>query len=393
MFENIIGHSQIVRQLAFEVRNNRLPGSILIEGPRYSGKLTLALELARALTCCEKGDWNCTCKCCRNQKLLIHPDTLLIGYDNFMEEINFAYNLLQKDNQIYSRYLFIRSIRKLLRRFDPIFFDDKETKFKKVQPILEMIEEKLNQINPDDISTIIKPKDLDSIVTGCADLTKEVNLSNIPVNQIRKITFWAHTSTTETRKVVIMENAEKMNDSARNSMLKILEEPPANCFFIFLSSRSGEIIPTIKSRLRSYSLNERSSNENSDVIKRIFRDNNSNVNSISEYFDSFNPDSEAVHNAAESFYSYFQKSEVINEEKYQLKELLNSIDEDSFKALLENILNIARKDIETGSSFNKTKRIEALCKKINDTWYNRESLNMNPHSLLEELVFFAGEIR
>ena len=47
MFENIIGHSQIVRQLAMEVRNRRLPGSIMIEGPRYSGKLTLALELAK----------------------------------------------------------------------------------------------------------------------------------------------------------------------------------------------------------------------------------------------------------------------------------------------------------------------------------------------------------
>ena len=49
MFENIIGHSQIVRQLAMEVRNHRLPGSIMIEGSRYSGKLTLALELARVL--------------------------------------------------------------------------------------------------------------------------------------------------------------------------------------------------------------------------------------------------------------------------------------------------------------------------------------------------------
>ena len=223
MFENIIGHKQTVELLKEQVAKGRLPGSLLIEGPRYSGKLTLALELARALTCTGDRSWNCQCQSCRNQKLLIQSDTLLLGSDNFMEEISVAYQLLLVSDQIYSRYLFVRSVRKLLRRFDPVFYDEKETKFKKVQPMLAYLEEALSGINPEDLSSPIKQKTLEGILENAEALSRELNLSTIPVNQIRKVTFWAHTSTTESRKVVIIENAEKMNDSARKSMLKILE--------------------------------------------------------------------------------------------------------------------------------------------------------------------------
>ena len=102
MFENIIGHKHTVELLKDQVRENRLPGSILIDGPRYAGKLTLALELARVLTCTRGGEWNCTCSSCRNQKLLIQNDTLLLGYDNFMEEIS-AVDFLWILFQIHSR--------------------------------------------------------------------------------------------------------------------------------------------------------------------------------------------------------------------------------------------------------------------------------------------------
>ena len=103
MFENIIGHKQTVELLKEQVARNRLPGSILIEGPRYAGKLTLALELARSLTCTGDRSWNCQCPSCRSQKLLVHPDTLLLGSDNFMEEISVAYQLLADNDQIYCR--------------------------------------------------------------------------------------------------------------------------------------------------------------------------------------------------------------------------------------------------------------------------------------------------
>ncbi|MBQ3647894.1 MAG: hypothetical protein IJM77_07650 [Spirochaetia bacterium] len=389
MFENIIGHRQTVELLKEQVSHNRLPGSILIEGPRYAGKLTLALELARALTCTGDRSWNCRCPSCRSQKLLVHPDTLILGYDNFMEEISVAHQLLSNNDQIYTRYLFIRSVRKLLRRFDPVFYDEKETKFKKVQPLLSFLEEALGSINPDDLSASLKPKLLDSIADNAADLAKELNLSTIPVNQIRKVTFWAHTSTTENRKVVIIENAEKMNDSARNSMLKILEEPPANCFFIFLSSRTGEIIPTIRSRLRSYPLKERTAEEDGKVLSLIFRENSGLFSSISSYFDSFDPDVEKLSELAGQFLSYYLADSKSDELKNQLILALRDIKGESVKVFLEKLLEHARAAL-TGAVFGTTHKLEMLSRRLDQIWFDFESLNMNPQLLFEYLLYDTG---
>ena len=389
MFENIIGHKQTVELLKEQVATGRLPGSILIEGPRYAGKLTLALELARALTCTGDRSWNCRCSSCRSQKLLVQSDTLLLGYDNFMEEISVARQLLEANDQIYSRYLFLRSVRKLLRRFDPVFYDEKETKFKKVQPLLAYLEEALGGIDPEDISTPIKTKVLDGILENAADLARELNLSTIPVNQIRKVTFWAHTSTTENRKVVIIENAEKMNDSARNSMLKILEEPPANCFFIFLSSRTGEIIPTIRSRLRSYPLKERTPEEDGKVLSLIFRENSGAYSSISSYFDSFDPDVEVLSNLAGQFLSYCLSDTRPDDTKDQLKEQLKDIKGDSVKVFMEKLLEQACRALP-GASFGSVQKLDFLCRRLNQIWFDFESLNMNPQLLFEYLLYDKG---
>ncbi len=389
MFENIIGHKHTVELLKDQVRENRLPGSILIDGPRYAGKLTLALELARVLTCTRGGEWNCTCSSCRNQKLLIQNDTLLLGYDNFMEEISVAYQLLLRNDQVYTRYMFLRSIRKLLRRFDPVFYDDKETKFKKVQPLLAYLEETLFNIDPENIASPLKTKELDSIVENAAALSKELNLSTIPVGQIRKVTFWAHTSTTENRKVVIIENAEKMNDSARNSMLKILEEPPAECFFVFLSSRTGEIIPTIRSRLRSYHLKERKTEENMQVLSQIFRETSGSFTTISSFFDSFDPDVENLSDLAGRVISYLLAENRSIAEKEELKELCREIKGDSMKVFLEKLLEKARLMIPE-ADFRTSYMLEELCRKINRIWFDFESLNMNPQLLSEYLLYDDG---
>ena len=389
MFENIIGHKQTVELLKDQVANGRLPGSILIEGPRYAGKLTLALELARSLTCTGDRSWNCRCSSCRSQKLLIQSDTLLLGSDNFMEEISVARRLLEANDQIYSRYLFLRSVRKLLRRFDPVFYDEKETKFKKMQPLLAYLEEALGSINPEDLSAPVKPKLLEGIMDNAQDLAKELNLSTIPVNQLRKVTFWAHTSTTESRKVVIIENAEKMNDSARNSMLKILEEPPAGCFFIFLSSRTGEIIPTIRSRLRSYPLKERTPEENAKVLSLIFRENSGQFSSISSYFDSFDPDVETLSDTASRFLAYYLSEARSDEAKNELKEQLKDIKGESVKVFMEKLLDQARAALP-GAGFSTAGQLEKLCRNLNRIWFDFESLNMNPQLLFEYLLFAEG---
>lgn len=50
------------------------------------------------------------------------------------------------------------------------------------------------------------------------------------------------------RRVYIIPNADTMNNSAQNSLLKILEEPPAYCTLILIAENSAAFLPTVLSR-------------------------------------------------------------------------------------------------------------------------------------------------
>lgn len=50
------------------------------------------------------------------------------------------------------------------------------------------------------------------------------------------------------RKVVIIDEAEKMNQSASNAFLKTMEEPPSDSIIIMISSSPDSLPPTIRSR-------------------------------------------------------------------------------------------------------------------------------------------------
>jgi DNA polymerase-3 subunit delta' len=52
------------------------------------------------------------------------------------------------------------------------------------------------------------------------------------------------------RKVYVVSEAERLNASSQNAMLKVLEEPPEYCTIILLCTRMEKLLPTIKSRCR-----------------------------------------------------------------------------------------------------------------------------------------------
>jgi DNA polymerase-3 subunit delta' len=60
-------------------------------------------------------------------------------------------------------------------------------------------------------------------------------------------------------KVFIIAEAEAMTDAAANSLLKTLEEPPADTFFILISQNPDKLLPTILSRCQLITFGERTS--------------------------------------------------------------------------------------------------------------------------------------
>lgn len=72
---------------------------------------------------------------------------------------------------------------------------------------------------------------------------------SIKVDQIRALqSELAKSGFESAKKVVIIHQAEKMNSNSANSLLKFLEEPPANFMIILETQSLGKILPTIRSR-------------------------------------------------------------------------------------------------------------------------------------------------
>jgi DNA polymerase-3 subunit gamma/tau len=298
MFDNIIGQDEITGLLREDRMKNRLPGALLLEGPEFSGKLSIALELARILSC-EAGDaeWSCGCRTCEFHRLLAHPHTLLIGGRYFYPEAAACADTLRRTAGRPARYLFIRSIRKLLRRFDPVLWEGEETKLQALLPSLAAAEEAIQELMPEkELPPAKRMEELIETALGAVKkitAAKAVSIDSIPIALIRRISVWAHLGAGGAAKVVIIENADNMLNASRNALLKILEEPPPHVTFILLTSRRSAILPTILSRARTYRLAVRDEAADREVLKKIFREDSGMISSLKDFFRTFqdiNPD-------------------------------------------------------------------------------------------------------
>jgi len=73
--------------------------------------------------------------------------------------------------------------------------------------------------------------------------------SPIKIDQIRELYTYIYTSPRiSENRVVIIHPAEKMNIAAANALLKILEEPPENTYFILIAEQISTIPVTVISR-------------------------------------------------------------------------------------------------------------------------------------------------
>jgi len=83
---------------------------------------------------------------------------------------------------------------------------------------------------------------------------------NIKKDQIKFLhEEFSKTSQIEGPRVYIINDADKMNSSSQNSLLKFIEEPPSGVFGILCTTNSKGLLPTILSRCQTLKLNDLSS--------------------------------------------------------------------------------------------------------------------------------------
>ena len=250
MFENVLGQP-VIQLVSDELEQGKVPPALLFAGPESSGKLTAALETARILSCTESGSWTCACESCKRHKDLSSSDLLILGTRDTVLETKAAAHALCTAKTTAARYLFVRAVRKLTSRFDSRLWDTDESRFVKAAPILADIEESLADLidRYGTIETISEEeaKKLEKLTEKSTDLCQKLQedcmYDTLPVNQVRKASAWVRLMPVGKKKVLIIENADKMQESARNAFLKILEEPPEYTVFILTTARRAAVIP------------------------------------------------------------------------------------------------------------------------------------------------------
>ena len=73
--------------------------------------------------------------------------------------------------------------------------------------------------------------------------------SNITIDQIRNLeNFINKSSLINLPKIILIDNADSLNQNSSNALLKLLEEPKKNSYFFLISHQISSLIPTLRSR-------------------------------------------------------------------------------------------------------------------------------------------------
>lgn len=390
MFENLV-NQEAGKLLAADIRHNRLPGAILFSGSEASGKLTAALETARILSCHEnpQGKWLCECPSCLQHKSLICSNLMLMGPRDCSLEISAAAKTFTDAHFINTkfidaaRYLFLRSVRKLTLRFNGILWEG-DSSLNKIGSLIEEINENLEVLDfPRELPDITEVKKIcEEISKLCNKLEEDFLYDSIPINQVRNMEAWAHIKTEEGRKTVIIENADRMQTSVRNALLKILEEPPEDVVFILLTSKRNAIMQTILSRVRTYNFADRTLNQQREVITRVFH-NEDFSGSINDYLLTYLPVTPTeIKGQARVFYNSVANRQICNIEEIVKKcEKFNPRIE--LRLFLSNIAAFTKPLLNSQAGTEAAAQTMQLLRNCSD---NITLYNQSPASALEILM-------
>ena len=162
---------------------------------------------------------------------------------------------------------------------------------------------------------------------------------NIKIDEIRQIIYSAiESSYNSPKKIFILSGIDQIRKESSNALLKILEEPPQNVYFILLS-RTLNILSTIKSRTVKFYL-ESSTNEELGVSKEEY------------YF--FDGNEKNLKIWKKLGYSLLEYEGIIRNYEIALENILKNKQSEDIESEEEKIINIVK----------YIKSIEYLCKQV-----------------------------
>ncbi len=107
----------------------------------------------------------------------------------------------------------------------------------------------------------------------CVDIytiRKPENKTTIPIDSIRDIyASIPYKPNDLSFKVYVIEDGDKIPPRTQNALLKLLEEPPVGVYFFILCEDEKKLLPTIRSRCETYTLEPFSLSELKELLKEV----------------------------------------------------------------------------------------------------------------------------
>jgi len=198
-FSDFYGNSDVIHRLRGMLAHHRFPQAVILSGPAGAGKYTLALMLARAMNC-------------------MQPPTT-DGLPDFCGRCSNCVRIAQSED-FGARFAEAVEARENLREADK-----KDTRL-------------FVQTHPD---VLIIPPDPPQMM--------------IKVDQVRRVIETIYFRPGEARERIYIFTHSAFMKEAANSLLKVLEEPPEFATIFLLTENPGELLPTIRSRSMTITLN------------------------------------------------------------------------------------------------------------------------------------------
>lgn len=258
---------RLALELEENYKKNLLPQSILFTGERGSSRLTAALDLAFLLT----GEDRDTL---RTQSIIYFP------HRELLQRLKSSVEMFINSRTQKSKLFLIETLRIInmqynsqLIAYSPSSISSLFTVADNIDVYLTDLEDKTEITDSDiaELKALIKANHLldDPRYLYSGKKTP----SSVTIDQLRGIKEWM--TTTSGRRVVIIEDIESTTENAKNSILKMLEEPLEDFTIILISSQSQRIMETILSRVRKFNFPPLSKETISSLIRDRFNDYNS----------------------------------------------------------------------------------------------------------------------
>jgi DNA polymerase-3 subunit gamma/tau len=200
------------------------------------------------------------------------------------------------------------------------------------------------------------------------------------------------------QKVVILDGAERLNAGARNALLKTLEEPPSGVVFVLLTTARSAVMPTILSRVRQYEFASRDTEEQTEVLRRVFRVPELETGSLREYFlqNGFSG-SEPIPSLAEKFIEAVVSPQGADTVAYVQNALQEMAEVQAYRYFFEELLELSRRLLRRDVSYPARPLVgrdtlERWRDLVSEAAFRVESLNMNPATVCESLYFSMREV-